>query len=134
MYTHLPITVTMHKLIKCFSDLPTVTNIRNVSRICPTYFDISWDALSITCGDVSYNVSVSPPPIEGDAVVSTVDSFLNVTGLNNSLPDVLITVTAINRAGRGDGRMFPVQLPKSLGKSCTYKCNIRYLFYKFLFL
>ena len=102
-----------------FTDLPTVTNIRSVLTICVTYFDISWDAPSITCGDVYYEVSISPPPIEGDAVVTTVDSFLSVTGLNNSLPDVTITVTAINRAGQGDGRMFPVQLPESLGKCCT---------------
>ena len=99
-----------------FIDLPTVSNIRNTSRICVTYFNISWEAPSITCGDVYYEVSISPPPIEGDAVVTTVDSFLSVTGLNNSLPDVIIIVTAINRAGRGDGRMFPVQLPKSLSK------------------
>ena len=103
-----------------FADLPTVTNIRNIPRICVTYFNISWDAPSITCGDVYYEVSISPPPIEGDAVVTTVDSFLSVTGLNNSLPDVTVTVTAINRAGRGDGRMFLVQLPKSLGKCCPY--------------
>ena len=101
-----------------FTGLPTVTNIRNTSRICVTYFDISWDAPSITCGDVSYEVSISPSTIEGDAVVTTVDSFLSVTGLNNSLPDVTIIVTAINRAGRGDGRMFPAQLPKSLSKCC----------------
>ena len=99
-----------------FTDLPTVSNIRNTSRICVTYFNISWDAPSITCGDVYYKVLISPPPIEGDAVVTTVDSFLSVTGLNSSLPDFTITVTAINRAGRGDGRMFPVQLPRSLGK------------------
>ena len=102
-----------------FTDLPTVTNIRSVSTICVTYFDISWDAPSITCGDVYYEVLIYPPPIEGDAVVTTVDSFLSVTGLNNSLPDVTITVTVINRAGRGDGTMFPVQLPESLGKCCT---------------
>ena len=136
MYTHLPITVTM---LKCFSDLPTVTNIRSVSRICPTYFDISWDAPSITCGDVSYNVLVSQSQIEGKAVeVSNVtglnNSFLSVTGLNNNLPNVTITVTAIDRGGQRNGSMFSVQLPRSLGKSCTYKCNIRYLFYKFLFL
>ena len=103
-----------------FTDLPTVTNIRNTSRICVTYFNISWDTPSITCGDVYYEVLISQPPIEGDAVVlnviGLVDRFLHVTGLNNSLPDVTITVTAINRAGRGDGRMFPVQLPRSLGK------------------
>ena len=104
-----------------FTDLPTVTNIRNVSRICVTYFDISWDpANSITCGDVSYEVSISPPPIEGDAVTTTVNTFLSITGLNNSLPDVTITVTASNRAGRGDDMMFSVQLPRSVGKCCTY--------------
>ena len=103
-------------LSNTFTDLPTATNIRNTSQICVTYFNISWDAPnSITCGDVYYEVSISPPPIEGDAVVTTVDRFLSVTGLNNSLPDVTITVTAINRAGRGDGRMLPVQLPKLLG-------------------
>ena len=101
-----------------FTDLPKVINIRNTSRICVTYFNTSWDAPGITCGDVYYEVSISPPPIEGDAVVTTVDSFLSVTGLNNSLPDVTITVTAINRAGRGDGRMFPVHLPRSLSKCC----------------
>ena len=108
-----------------FTDLPTVTNVRNTSRICVTYFNISWDAPSITCGDVYYEVLISQPPIEGGAVevlnvTGLIDRFLHVTGLNNSLPDVTITVTAINRAGRGDGRMFPVQLPRSLGKCCLY--------------
>ena len=103
-----------------FTDLPTVSNIRSTSRICVTYFNITWDAPSITCGDVYYEVSISPPPIEGDAVVTTVDRFLSVTGLNNSLPDVTITVTAIDRVGRGDGGIFTVQLPRSLGKCCTY--------------
>ena len=101
-----------------FTDLPTITNIRNTSRICVTSLNISWDAPSITCGDVYYEVSMSPPPIEGDAVVTTVDSFLSVTGLNNSLPDVTITVTAIDRVGQRGGRVFSVQLPKSLGKCC----------------
>ena len=106
-------------LSNTFTDLPTVTDIR-ISEICVTYFDISWDVSNnITCGDVYYEVSISQPPIEGDAVVTTVDSFLSIAGLNNSLPDVTITVTAIDRAGRGDGRMFPVQLPRSLGKFCT---------------
>ena len=105
-------------LSNTFTDLPTVTNIRNTSRICVTYFNISWDTPSITCGDVYYEVVVSPPPIEGDTVTTTADGFFSVTGLNNSLPDVTITVTAVNRAGRGDDTMFPVQLPKSLGKCC----------------
>ena len=111
-----------------FTDLPTVINIRNTSRICVTYFNISWDAPSITCGDVYYEVLISQPPIEGGAVevlnvTGLINRFLHVTGLNNSLPDVTITVTAINRAGRGDGRMFPVQLPRSLGKCCLYVCT-----------
>ena len=101
-----------------FTDLPTVTNIRNTSKICVTSLNISWDAPSITCGDVYYEVSISPPPIEGDLVVTTVDSFLSITGLNNSLPDVTINVTAIDRVGQRDGRLLPVQLPKSLGKCC----------------
>ena len=104
-----------------FTDLPTVNNIRNTSRICVTSFNISWDPPnSITCGDVAYEVSISPSPIVGDAVTTTVNTFLNITRLNNSLPDVTITVTASNRAGQGDGRMFSVQLPGSLGK-CVHK-------------
>ena len=101
-----------------FTDLPTVTNIRNTSRICVSYFNITWDAPSITCGNVYYVVSISPPPIKGDAVVTTVDSFLSVIGLNNSLPDVTIIVTAIDRVGQRHGKLFPVQLPRSLGKCC----------------
>ena len=107
-----------------FTDLPTVTSI-NTSRICVTSLIISWDAPNITCGDVSYEVLVAQLPSEGDAVATTVDNvtglvdtFYNVNDLDNSLPDVTITVTATNRAGRGDGRMFPVQLPRSLGKCC----------------
>ena len=59
---------------------------------------------------------ISPPPIEGDAIITTIDTFLSITGLNNSLPDVVITVTASNRAGQGEGRMLSVQLPRSMGK------------------
>ena len=103
------------------TDLPTVSNIRNTSRICVTYFNISWDAPSITCGDVYYDVLISQPPIEGGTVAITVGSFLSVTGLNNSLPDVTIIVTAIDRVGQRHGKMFPVQLPRSLGKSCMYR-------------
>ena len=104
-----------------FTDLPTVTNIRNVSTICVTSLNISWDTPnSITCGDVAYEVLVSPPPIEGDAVTTTVNTFLSIAGLNNSLPNVTIIVNASNRAGPVDGRMFSVQLPRSLGK-CVHK-------------
>ena len=90
-----------------------------MSEICVTSFNISWDiSNSITCGDVSYHsyeVSVSPPPIEGDAVTTTDNMFYNVTGLNNSLPNVTITVTARNRAGQGNNRTVFVKLPKPLG-------------------
>ena len=104
-----------------FTDLSTATNIRNVSRICVTSFNISWDASnSITCGDVSYEVSISPPPIEGNAVTTTVDRFYSVTGLNNSLPNVTVTVTARNRAGQGEAVIHHVQLPKPLGKCCMH--------------
>ena len=70
----------------------------------------------ITCGDVSYDFSISPPPIEGDGVTTIDNMFYNVTGLNNSLPNVTITVTAKNRAGRGNNRTVFIELPKPLGK------------------
>ena len=104
-----------------FIDLPTVTNIRNTSRICVTSLNITWDAPSITCGDLYYEVSISLPPIEGDTVVTTVDRFLSVTGLNINLTDVTITVTAVDRVGRGEGGIFLAQLPRPLGKYCTYR-------------
>ena len=77
-----------------FTDLPTVTNIRTVSEICATSFNISWDISNSTYGDVSYEVSISPPPVEGNAIATTDNMFYSVTGLNNSLPNVTITVTA----------------------------------------
>ena len=65
---------------------------------------------------VSYEVSISPPPIEGNTVATTDNKFYNVTGLNNSLPNVTITVIAIsNRGGQGNNRTFFVELPKPLG-------------------
>ena len=113
-----------------FTDIPAVSNIRNTSRICITYFNISWDAPSITCGDVYYDVLISQPPIEGGTVAITVDSFLSVTELNNSLCNVTIIVTAVTRAGQGGGRTFLVQLPKSLGKwcICKYQCACMILY------
>ena len=91
-----------------------------MSEICVTSFNISWDVSnSITCGDVSYEVSISPPPIGGDAVTTTDNMFYNVTGLNSSLPNVTITVTARNRAGQGNNRTEFVELPKPLGR-CIY--------------
>ena len=92
-------------------------NFRPVSEICVTSFNISWDVSSnITCGDVSYEVSISPPPIEGDAITTTDNMFYNVTGLNNNLPNVTITVAARNRAGQGNIKTVFVELPKPLGK------------------
>ena len=99
-----------------------------MSRICVTSFNISWDASnSITCGDVSYEVSISPPPIEGNATATTVDRFYSVTGLNNNLPDINITVTASNRAGPGDSKIFYVLLPRSLGKHYIRMCVHMYV-------
>ena len=89
-------------------------------------------------------MSISQPPIEGDAVevlnvTGLVDRFLHVTGLNNSLPDVTITVTAINREGRRNGMMYLVELPRSLlGECFIYKytadvCIICYVNNEFLY-
>ena len=63
----------LHSVYTCIrmyiiTDIPAV-NFRLVSEICVTSFNISWDVSnSITCGDVSYEVSISPPPIEGNTV------------------------------------------------------------------
>ena len=102
------------------ADLPTVTNIRTVSEICVTSFNISWDISNSTCGDVSYEVSISPPPVEGNAIATTDNMFYSVAGLNNSLPNVTITVTVSNREGQENNRTFFVELPKSIG---TYVCK-----------
>ena len=67
-------------------------------------------------------MSIPPPPIEGNAVTTTVDRFYSVTGLNNSLPNVTVTVTARNRAGQGEVMMHHVQLPEPLGKYCQHNC------------
>ena len=111
----------MYDVYNTFTDLPIATNIRPMAEICVTSFNISWDVSNgITCGDVSYEVSISPPPIEGNAIATTDNMFYSVTGLNYSLPNVTITVAAIsNRAGRGNNRTFLVELPKPLGK-CMY--------------
>ena len=108
-----------------FTDLSTVRNIRNRSKICVTYIDITWDAPSITCGDVSYEMILSQSHSKGDAIkfltsfTALVNSrMLRIAGLNNSLPDITITVTTIDRVGQRNGSVFSVQLPKSLGKCC----------------
>ena len=98
------------------ADLPTVTNIRNVSEICVTSFNISWDiSTSMTCGDITYEVSISPPPVEGNAIATTDNMFYSVTGLNNNLPNVTITVTVGDRGGQGNDNTFFVKLPKPRG-------------------
>ena len=91
------------------------SNIRTVSEICTTSFNISWDISNSTCGDVSYEVSISPPPVEGNAIATTDNMFYSVTGLNNSLPNVTITVTASSRGGQGDNRTFYIELPNPRG-------------------
>ena len=68
-------------------------------------------------------MSVSPPPVQGDAIINTDDTFFDVPKLNNSLlnvPNATITVTASNRAGQGNVNTFLVQLPISLSKYCIY--------------
>ena len=107
-----------------FTDLPAATNIRTVSEICVTSFNISWDISNrlSTCRDVSYEVSISPPPVEGNAIATTDNMFYSVTGLNNSLPNVTITVTASNRGGQGNYRTFLVELPKPRG-TYLHKCT-----------
>ena len=100
-----------------FTDLPSPTGLRIVSRICITFFNISWNA-SNRYGDVSYEVSISPPPIEQSIEeITRIDDifYFSVTGLNNSDPDVMVTVTASNRAGQGNMAIL-VHLPPSLGK------------------
>ena len=104
-------------------DLPSPVDLRTASEICVTFFNISWNASNrITCGDVSYNVSVFPLPIEQsmEQITRADDTFyFSVTGLNNSDPNVTITVTASNRAGQGN-MSIPVRLPESLGKCCVH--------------
>ena len=106
-------------------DLPSPVDLRTVSRICVTFFNISWSASNrITCGAVSYEVFGSQPQIEGrmENITRVDDTFyFSVTGLNNSDPDVTIIVTASNRAGQGNTSV-PVRLPESLGK--CYVCNV----------
>ena len=108
-----------------FTDVPTATNIRTVSEICVTSFNVSWDISNSTCGDVSYEVSISPPPVEGNAIATTDNMFYSVTGLNNSLPNVTITVTASSRGGQGDNRTFFIELPNPRG---TYVCVRTYTY------
>ena len=114
------------------ADLPTVTNIRNVSEICVTSFNISWNiSNSMTCGDVSYEVSISPPPVKGNAIATTDNMFYSVTGLNNSLPNVTITVTISNREGQENNKTFFVKLPKSIGMYISVCAVCTYILYTY---
>ena len=112
-----------------FTDLPSPVDLRIVSRICVTYFNISWNASNrITCGDVSYKVLVFQSSIEQimEEITRVGDVFyFSVTGLNNSDPDVMVTVTASNRAGQGN-MSIPVRLPPSLGKYYIAKLIMMY--------
>ena len=69
------------------------------------------------CGDVYYNVLITQPQNEGEAVNITglVNRFINVTGLNNSL-SVTITVTAIDRVGQRNDSISDLQLRTPEGK------------------
>ena len=105
-------------LIYVFTDVPSPVGLRNVSSPCVTSFDISWNASNrTTCGNIFYEVSISPPPIEEsmERITSVNDTFyFSVTGLNNTILDVMVTVTASNKAGQGNNST-SVTLPKSLG-------------------
>ena len=102
-----------------FTDIPSPIDLRNISRICVTYFNISWNASNrITCGDLSYNMSVFQSSIgqSMEQFTRVGDTFYSsVTGLNNSDPDVMVTVTASNKAGQAS-MSISVRLPESLGK------------------
>ena len=104
-----------------FTDLPSPVDLRT-STICVTFFNISWNASDrIICGDVSYEVSVFQSSIEQsmEEIIRINDTYYSsITGLNNSDPDVMVTVTASNRAVQGN-MSIPVCLPPSLGKCCV---------------
>ena len=121
MLTFLMCMITVYIFI--FTDIPSPVGLRNVSRICVTFFNISWNASNrIKCGDVSYNVLVFQSSIGQRMKQIPADNdtfYFSVTGLNNSDPNVTITVIASNRAGQGN-MSIPVRLPESLGKCCVY--------------
>ena len=106
-----------------FTDLPSPIDLRTVSRICVTFFNISWNASNRTkCGDVSYEVFGSQPQIKGrmENITRVDDTFyFSVTGLNNSDPNVTITVTASNRAGQGN-MSINISLLESMSKCYVY--------------
>ena len=111
-----------------FTDLPSPVDLKTVSTICVTFFNISWNASNgITCGDISYEVLVYQSSIGQSMkeITRIGDVFYSsVTGLNNSDPDVMVTVTASNRAGQGN-MSISVRLPPSLGKCYVCMCTVR---------
>ena len=110
-----------------FIDLPPV-DLRTISTICVTFFNISWNASNgITCGDVSYEVSVFQSSIGQNIkeITRIGDIFYSsITGLNNSDSDVTVTVTASNIARQGN-MSISVHLPPSLGKCYACMCTVR---------
>ena len=119
VYVHNIHAYSSYTVSNTFTDIPSPIGLRTVSRICVTYFNISWNASNrITCGDVSYDVSVFQSSIgqRMEQFTRVDDTFYSsITGLNNSDPDVMVTVTASNKAGQGN-MSISLQLPKSLGK------------------
>ena len=122
----MPITYinTIDSFYHTFTDRPTANN-TGISSTCITSFNISWDASnSITCGDVSYEVSISPPPIGSEETITNItNTFYHFTGLNNNLHIFTVTVTARNRAGQGNVTLNHLQLPEPLGKCCMHNCT-----------
>ena len=112
-----------------FTDFPTAT-VTNLLT-CIRSFNISWDASNnLTCGDVFYNVSISLPPVGSEesqvlAIRNITNTFFHFTGLNSSLPDVMVNIAARNRAGQGEVMVYCVQLPKPLGE--YYTCIAKYV-------
>ena len=82
--------------------------------------NITWDTPSITCGVVSYEMLVSQSSSEvNDKFFSGSeldDRSVEVTGLDNSLHDVTVTVTAIDIVGRRSDNTRVLQLRMSESK------------------
>ena len=102
-----------------FLGLSAVTNIRSVSE-CVTSLNITWDTPSVTCGVVSYEMLISQSPNKkNDKFFSGTeldDRSVEVTGLDNSLLDVAVTVTAIDMVGRRRHNTHVLRLIMAEGK------------------
>ena len=71
-------------------------------------------------------MSLSPPPIGSEETIITnlTNTFYHFTGLNNSLPNVMVNVTASNNEGEGEVMIHHVQLPKPMGQcNCMHNCT-----------